>query len=64
MSSTHFEALTPDEEEALARQQKSRNFWMGIALVVFVFVVIGFTVFMIARTGFVPLDDTDLFRST
>lgn len=59
-----FEALTPEEEEALARSQRTRNLWLAVALFLFVIGLIGLTIYMIASTGFVPLDDTDLFRST
>ena len=56
--------LSEDEEQALLERQRRRNRILGWTLAVLVIVTIIATIYLINRTGFVPMDNADVFRST
>lgn len=57
-------ALTPEEEQQLLERQKRLNRIVGWTLILLVILGIIATMLMVAKFGFVPLQDQDIFRST
>lgn len=58
------ETISPEEEQARLAEIRKRNYRMVILLVVFVALVTLASMLVIARAGFIPLDNVDLFRSS
>lgn len=56
--------LTEDEEKELMARQRRRNLILGWALFFMVILTIAITMILVAKYGFVPLKDQDLFRSS
>jgi hypothetical protein len=57
-------ALSEAEEQALLERQRKRNLIFATVLGVLVLLIVLATMYMITTTGFVPMDNADLFRST